>query len=184
MDNRKGTHCCHCENVGDTYNPFNMMPKSPSCTRDSPLGCMVGEMTERQGPIRLTERQVFSDTIIMLAGDYTVVHRSLVLKDGDRVLTCADILPTSPSAEQIFPKVTLFSRYDFRRRVADVLNVALSRITILPDSPRPTTDTTCQQVSYLVSGDVSLEQLDTVKTSEKMGKYKGSDSCNSKWSFL
>lgn len=39
-----------------------------------------------------------------------MVHRSVVLKNGDSIVGCADILPESPSAEQTFPNVAEFSR--------------------------------------------------------------------------
>lgn len=44
------------------------------------------------------------------------------------------------------------SRYDFRNRVAEVLEVNMSRVTILPGSPLTTVDGPCQKVSFLVSG--------------------------------
>ncbi|KAM4612287.1 uncharacterized protein cusr [Polymixia lowei] len=176
-DNRTGAGNGQCNNVGGTFNPFNMVSRSSSCSPDNPLSCVVGELTERQGPVSLGQRQFYTDPVIEMAGDRTVIHRSLMLMDGDNVLACADILPESPSAEQTFPNVTSFSRYDFRRRVADVLEVAISRVTILPGSPLFTADGTCQRASFLVSGDVSMERLNSVKTSEKMGMFRESESC-------
>ncbi|KAF3844143.1 hypothetical protein F7725_016191 [Dissostichus mawsoni] len=109
--------------------------------------------------------------------------RSVVLKDGNSIIACADILPESPSAEQIFPTVTQFSRYDFRSRVADVLQLETGRVTILPGSSASSNPSSaegkCSKVNYMVSGDVSAELLKSVKTSEKMGMFKESDSCTS-----
>uniref|UniRef100_UPI003AAF091C uncharacterized protein cusr n=1 Tax=Centroberyx gerrardi TaxID=166262 RepID=UPI003AAF091C len=177
MENRTGSNSSQCSGVGGVYNPFNMVSMSSSCSRDTPLSCVVGEVTGRQGPVSLTERRLYSDDIIQLAREHTVIHRSLLLKNGDSVVACADILPESPSAEQTFPNTTFFSGYDFRRRVADVLEVDTSRVTLLPGSPRSAADGTCQEVSFLVSGEVSMESLNSVKTSEKMGEFRESESC-------
>ncbi|KAF6723842.1 Cell surface superoxide dismutase [Cu-Zn] 6 [Oryzias melastigma] len=166
-----------CDSVGGTFNPFNMPPKSSSCSLENSLSCVVGEISARQGNVSLTQRQVFSDSVIQLSGDNTVVHRSLVLKDGDTIVACADILPDSPSSEQTFPNVTNFSRFDFRRRVADVLQLETARVTILPGSPFTVQGSDCLRVNYMVSGEVSAEQLSSVKTSAAMGVFKESDVC-------
>lgn len=52
---------------------------------------------------------------------------------------------------------TVVYRYDFRKRVADVLNVHISRVSILPGSPSQRSDGKCQQVIYLVSGKQKLK---------------------------
>ncbi|XP_040000974.1 uncharacterized protein cusr isoform X2 [Xiphias gladius] len=166
-----------CNVVGDTYNPFNMTSMNARCSLENPLNCVVGEISARQGPVSLTEGQLYTDSIIQLSGDNTVVHRSLVLKNGDSIIACTDILPESPAAEQTFLSVTNFSRYDFRRRVADVLQLEIARVTILPSSPLSAAGGRCQRVSFMVSGDISKELLKSVKTSEKMGMFRESDSC-------
>ncbi|KAF0037645.1 hypothetical protein F2P81_010519 [Scophthalmus maximus] len=168
-----------CNDVGDTYNPFNMTSADSRCSLANPLSCMVGEISARQGPVRLTGSQLYTDRIIQLSGDHTVVHRSLVLKSRDSIIACTDILPESPAAEQTFPNVADFSRYDFRRKVANALQLEIARVTILPWSPISAAGGRCQQVNFMVSGDVSTELLQSVKTSEKMGIYKESDSCAS-----
>nr|XP_046263940.1 uncharacterized protein cusr [Scatophagus argus] len=175
--NQMGANSSQCNSVGGTFNPFNMTSMSSSCSLETPLSCVVGEVSTRQGPVSLTQRQVYTDSIIQLSGDNTVVHRSLVLKNGDSIIACADILPQSPSAEQTFPNVANFSRYDFRSRVASVLQLETARVTILPNSPRSVADGKCQQVNFMVSGDVNNELLTSVKTSEKMGVFQYSDTC-------
>ncbi|XP_059187093.1 uncharacterized protein cusr [Centropristis striata] len=167
-----------CSRVGDTFNPFNMTSMSSSCSLLNPLSCVVGEVSERHGDVSLTQRQLYTDSITQLSGDHTVVHRSVMLKNGDSIMACADILPESPSAEQTFPNVTAFSRFDFRRRVADVLELDMARVTILSGSPIYVADGKCQQVAFMVSGDVSSQSLESVKTSDKMGMFKESDTCS------
>ncbi|XP_072318477.1 uncharacterized protein cusr [Eucyclogobius newberryi] len=166
-----------CSEKADLYNPFNMPTKSSTCSKETPLSCVSGELSLRQGPLSLTQGQVYTDSMTPLTGDFTVVHRALVVKNGDSIIACANILPESPSAEQLFPKVTTFSRYDFRRRVADVLKVEISRVTILPGSPQSAANETCQNVTFMVAGDVDPTLLKSVKTSEKMGVFKESPSC-------
>ncbi|KAK5866225.1 hypothetical protein PBY51_020432 [Eleginops maclovinus] len=174
--NRAGS-TSQCRSVGDTFNPFNMTSKSSSCSLLNPMSCVVGEVSARQGQVSLSEGQLFTDSIIQLSGDNTAVYRSVMLKDGNSIIACADILPESPSAEQIFPTVTKFSRFDFRRRVAEVLQLETARVTIMPGYPTSSAEGRCNQVNYMVSGGVSAELLKSVKTSEKMGMFRESDSC-------
>ncbi|CAL8270478.1 unnamed protein product [Gadus morhua 'NCC'] len=166
-----------CENLGNSYNPFNMTSMSSSCSGDTPLSCVVGEMSGRHGLLSLQARQVYTDTLLQLTGDHTVVYRSLLLMDGQNILACADILPESPSAEQTFPNVDRFSRFDFRKRVSEVLEVAMPRITILSQSSASASEGRCQQVDFLVSGDVSQASLEAVKDSPRMGPFRESSTC-------
>ncbi|KAI3352959.1 hypothetical protein L3Q82_019532 [Scortum barcoo] len=186
-DNRISANNSHCNAVGGTFNPFKMPSMSSSCALENPLSCVVGEVSARQGAVSLSREELYTDSIVQLSGENTVVHRSLVLKNGDSIIACADILPESPSAEQTFPNVASFSRYttctdgyDFRSRVADVLRVETARVTILPGSPSSVDGGRCQQVNFMVSGNVNAELLKSVKTSEKMGLFKESDSCTNK----
>ncbi|XP_051549839.1 uncharacterized protein cusr isoform X1 [Myxocyprinus asiaticus] len=160
----------------EMYNPFNMTAENTGCSQVSALSCEVGDLTGKHGSISLFKRQLYNDIHLQLTGDFTVVQRSLVIRLSNSTTACADILPASPSAMQIFPSVASFSRYDFRKRVADVLNIPMSRVSILPSAP--ISDGKCQQVNYLVSGEVSKDKLNSVKTSEKMGAFKESKTCS------
>ncbi|XP_043970458.1 xaa-Pro aminopeptidase 1 isoform X1 [Gambusia affinis] len=166
-----------CTSVGDTFNPFNMKLLSSSCSLQNQLSCAVGEFSARQGNVSLTGREVYTDSNIQLSGDHTVVYRSLVLTSGNNILGCANILPESPSAEQTFIKLRSFSRYDFRRRVADVLQAEMARITILPGSPFFTKGGKCQTVNFMVSGNVSTQLLKSVGSSQLMGPFRGKGRC-------
>ncbi|XP_061686732.1 uncharacterized protein cusr [Syngnathoides biaculeatus] len=165
-------------NFLDIYNPFNMTLMSSSCSLDNPLSCVVGELSGRHGPVSLEERQLYTDSIIQLSGDHTVVNRSLVLMDGEDFIASADIVAESPSADQTFPMVTDFNRYNFRSLVANVLDIETARVTILGSSPTSVVEGQCQRVSFMVSGDVSPELLSSVRTSEEMGRFRESDECN------
>ncbi|XP_019732329.1 uncharacterized protein cusr isoform X2 [Hippocampus comes] len=165
-------------NYQGPYNPFNMTSKSSSCSLDYPLSCVVGEFSARHGAVSLREERLYTDSIIQLSGDHTVVNRSLVLKNGEDIIACADIFPESPSADQTFPRVRNFSRHEFRSGVANVLQMEIARVTILGSSPTSVVEGRCQQVSFMVSGEVSADLLSAVKTSELMGRYRESDECN------
>ncbi|XP_056125745.1 uncharacterized protein cusr [Rhinichthys klamathensis goyatoka] len=165
-----------CPGEDEMFNPFNITNMN-NCSQMRALSCLAGDLTGRHGPISLTKRQLYNDILLQLAGDFTVVQRSLVLRLNSTTTTCADIRAESPSAMQIFPNKASFSRYDFRKRVADVLNLPISRVSILPGSPSQRSDGKCQEVNYLVSGKVSQEKLSSVKTSDKMGVFKESKKC-------
>ncbi|XP_076023423.1 uncharacterized protein cusr isoform X2 [Genypterus blacodes] len=165
-----------CTGLGATYNPFNMTSMSSSCSRDNQLSCVVGEISARLGMVSQSNRHVLTDCIIQLAGDNTAILRSLLLKNGSSDVECADIAPVSPSAEQTFPRVPSFSRYDFRRRVSNVLQMSMSRVTILSESSLPAASK-CQRVQFVISGDVSKELLQSVKTSKMMGPFQESATC-------
>ncbi|XP_054897064.1 uncharacterized protein LOC129366944 isoform X3 [Poeciliopsis prolifica] len=175
--NRVGATSGLCTSVGDIFNPFFMKPLSSSCSLQNQLSCVVGEFSARHGNVSLKRREVYSDSNIQLSGDYTIVYRSLVLKNGNKILACADILPESQSEEQNFPKLSSFSRYDFRRRVGDILKAEMARITILPGSPFCTNDCKCQTVKFMVSGAVEVQLLESVKSSELMGPFKEISPC-------
>ncbi|KAG7492597.1 hypothetical protein MATL_G00016460 [Megalops atlanticus] len=167
-----------CSGVGGRFNPFGMTVGSSSCSPDHPLNCEVGDLTTKHGLVSLTQRQLFTDTTLQLSGDFTAVHRSIVLRNDSGLLACANVLPQSPSTQLIFPNVTSFSRFDFRSRVASVLEVHLWRVTVLPGALSSAAGGRCQQVSIVVSGDVSVEKLNSLKDDDRMGPFKQSDLCS------
>ncbi|XP_001343650.6 uncharacterized protein cusr [Danio rerio] len=166
-----------CPEDDEIFNPFNMTNMN-NCSQTRALACMVGDLTGRYGPIRLSKRQLFTDSLVQLTGDFTVIQRALVLRVNSTTAVCADIYPESPSALQIFPKIDSFNRYDFRKKVAEVLNIPISRISILPGSPSSLSNGTCQQVNFVVSGEVSPEKLNSVKNSDKMGSFRETKQCS------
>ncbi|XP_077425870.1 uncharacterized protein cusr [Vanacampus margaritifer] len=168
-----------CTNYQGAYNPFNMTSMSSTCSLNYPLSCVVGELSARHGAISLTEEQLYTDSIIQLSGDHTVVKRSLVLKDGEDIIACADIIAESPSANQTFPSVQNFSRFEFRSLVALVVQTETARVTILGDSPTPE-NRGCERVNFMISGDVDADLLNSVSTSELMGRFRESEECNSR----
>ncbi|KAJ8404871.1 hypothetical protein AAFF_G00332580 [Aldrovandia affinis] len=167
-----------CTGVGGRFNPFDMPAGSSSCSPDHPLNCEVGDLTVKLGPVSLAERRLFTDSSIQLTGDFTAVYRSIVLRNQSRILACADIMPQSPSTQLIFPNVTSFSRYDLRSRAARVLDVAVWMLTILPGALSSAAGGKCQQATIMVSGDMSMEMLDSIKDDERMGPFQRSDMCS------
>ncbi|XP_076149405.1 uncharacterized protein cusr [Alosa pseudoharengus] len=174
-ENRVSDNNTACNGAGATYNPFNVTEASSTCSADSPLNCEVGDLTARHGTVDLTKRQLFIDSTLQMAGDFTVIQRSLVLRQGNNVIACAALLPQSPSAQQLFPSVSSFSRFDFRNRVSNVLNVSISRITLLPGPLSTDRTDGCQQVTFMVSGNVSSSALSSVRSSALMGQFQESN---------
>ncbi|KAG9346113.1 hypothetical protein JZ751_007931 [Albula glossodonta] len=169
-----------CNGVGGRFDPFAMPAESSSCSSDHPLNCEVGDMTAKHGLVSLAKRELFTDSTLQLAGDFTVVYRSVVLKNQSRNLACADIMPLSPSVQLVFPNVASFSRFDFRSRVSSVLSVGVWRVTILPGELSAVARGKCQQVTILVSGEVSEDRLNALKNDPRMGPFQQSDKCSQK----
>lgn len=55
--------------------------------------------------------------------------------------------------------ILLSFRYDFRRRVASVLQMDVARVTILPDSPSSVADGRCQQVNFMICGKAAAKNM-------------------------
>ncbi|KAK1166676.1 hypothetical protein AOXY_G13384 [Acipenser oxyrinchus oxyrinchus] len=168
-----------CSGVGDDFNPFKMSigaGYSTNCSPGHPLSCMVGDMTSKQGPVSLGNRQLLTDANLPLAGDFTVVYRSIVLKSTSGILDCASILPDSPAALLTFLKVNSFSRFEFRSTVASILKVQPWEVTILPGAPSLIYKDKCQQVNFFVSGDINITK--TLQHEEKLGKFRQSKLCS------
>ncbi|XP_057700243.1 uncharacterized protein cusr [Corythoichthys intestinalis] len=159
------------------HNPSNMTSGSSSCSLDYQLSCVTGEFSGRHGPVSLRREQLYTDSIIQLSGDFTVVNRAMVLKDGEDIIACANIVPISPSADQTFPIVANFSRYAFRNSIANVVRMETASVTILNSSI--TNEGRCQRVSFMISGNVSDNLLDSIRNSEMMGIFRESEECNS-----
>ncbi|XP_029949185.1 uncharacterized protein cusr [Salarias fasciatus] len=177
MKNRINAGDSPCTGLGGPYNPFNMTSMASSCSLENPLSCVIGEFSARHGNISLTMRQLLTDSIIQLTGDFTVVHRSLVLMEGESVVACADIVPESPSGELVFPNVASFSRSLFRRTLANFLELGFYRVTILPLSPISVAEGRCQQVNFMISGNVSADLLSSAQSSNQMGNFSSSSIC-------
>lgn len=177
MTNQVTGNSSQCTGLGSTFNPRNMTSMSSSCSMEKPLSCVTGELSARHGNVSLNQREVFTDSTMQLGGDFTVVHRSLVLTEGNSVLACADILPESPSARLVFPTVSNFSRYAFRKTVSTALGIGIDRVTILPMSPISVVNGSCQQVDIMISGTLSTDLLTAVTNNSQLGQFQDSSIC-------
>uniref|UniRef100_A0A3P9MSS3 Superoxide dismutase copper/zinc binding domain-containing protein n=1 Tax=Poecilia reticulata TaxID=8081 RepID=A0A3P9MSS3_POERE len=117
---------CSNDNVGGHWNPFAVdttsppYPAGPGSTHDKyEIGDLSGKHMSLSG--RSTFQMTFTDFNLPLFGQNSIVGRSVVihlvggdrsfvLKSGNSILACADILPESQFAEQTFPNVSAFSR--------------------------------------------------------------------------
>ncbi|BFY97587.1 hypothetical protein BsWGS_00626 [Bradybaena similaris] len=97
-----------CLSTGSTYNPHglfvqtNQLQSSDYCRRNSPLGCMLGDLSGRLGLLNIrsapgtsdtTAKQFFTDVNIPLFGQNSVVDRSVAIMNdqGTTILACANI---------------------------------------------------------------------------------------------
>lgn len=48
-----------------------IVPQMNSCSQVRALSCWVGDLTGRHGSISLTKRQLYSDILLQLSGDFT-----------------------------------------------------------------------------------------------------------------
>ncbi|XP_068176652.1 uncharacterized protein cusr [Antennarius striatus] len=167
-----------CGNLGSVYNPFNMASMSPSCSVESQLSCVPGEISARHGNISLNQRMILTDSIIILSGDNTIVGRSLLLMNGSTVIDCADIMPVSSSASLTFLTMDNFSRPAIRSYVASKMSVDKSRVTILAGYPVSAAGGRCQTVKFLVAGNVNETLLASIG-SEAGSPFGMSDVCSS-----
>nr|XP_015203000.1 PREDICTED: uncharacterized protein LOC107077396 [Lepisosteus oculatus]XP_015203001.1 PREDICTED: uncharacterized protein LOC107077396 [Lepisosteus oculatus] len=169
-----------CSGTGGHFNPFKI-DTGPgynfSCSPNNVLNCEVGDLTAKHGPVSLHLRQLFTDTNLDLTGDFTVVYRSISLSTTSGILSCANIIPDSPSEQVIFPKLDSFSRFEFRNKVASVLEVDFWRVTILPEALSVVDQGKCQNVTFFLSGDVDATKLKTIQYNDKMGKFQQSKLC-------
>lgn len=95
-----------------------------------------------------------------------IVVVQIVLVNSLTVYCCLSFYYLRFTPVMIFNSSFFTPRYDFRSRVARVLQLEMARVTILPDSPRSAADGRCQQVSFMVSGeeaDVTLTITATIR---------------------
>uniref|UniRef100_UPI00398F3DEE uncharacterized protein cusr n=1 Tax=Pristiophorus japonicus TaxID=55135 RepID=UPI00398F3DEE len=172
----------NCNGVGGHYNPYNIDTEASyqrSCSL-SPLHCEVGDLYSKQGPISLGNRNLKNDVNLPLNGDFTVVGRSVVIHNQESsktLMDCANIVADFPVKTLVFPNVRSFSRYEFRRIVAEVLVIPVWRVTILPGGPSAANTEKCQQITFYMAGDVDKSKLDNLEHQDKLGKFKASKTC-------
>ncbi|XP_062927321.1 uncharacterized protein cusr [Mobula hypostoma] len=173
----------NCTGLGGHYNPYNIDTKANyklSCSLATPLHCEVGDLNSKQGPISLGKRYLKTDVHLPLIGDFTVVGRSVVIHNKDHsksLKDCANIVADYNVKSLKFPNMDSFSRYEFRRTVADTLGIAIWRVTILPGSPSEAPVKGCQQVTFYVAGNVDEKKMANLEKEDKMGKFKASKKC-------
>ncbi|XP_061408919.1 uncharacterized protein LOC133343369 [Lethenteron reissneri] len=175
-----------CSWLGVLYNPYNVYSgegEGRSCDTSRPFHCEMGDLTSKQGPLPLGSRIVFNEANLPLGGDATVVGRSLAVWDGTPVgaiLDCGTIAPAdgAASATLSFPRGVVYSRYELRQTIASALNIAVWRVSLLPDtSSLLRVSSPCQNITFLVAGDVDLRLLEAISFSNDLGKFSATKRC-------
>ncbi|XP_060698253.1 uncharacterized protein cusr [Hemiscyllium ocellatum] len=173
----------NCTGVGGHYNPYNIDTQAgykSSCSSAYPLHCEVGDLESKQGLLDLGKRHLKNDVYLPLYGDFAVVGRSVVIhSEGPHktLMDCTDIVADSPTKSLVFPKVDPFNRYEFRKTVADALEISVWRVNILPGGPSAATVKECQNITFYMAGHVDQKKLDELDKEEKLGKFKASAKC-------
>ncbi|CAG5133977.1 unnamed protein product, partial [Candidula unifasciata] len=97
-----------CKSTGITYDPRNfgalieMSQYSNYCSKNSPLGCMLGDLSGRLGFVNIrnaagttdtSAKQFFIDVNLPISGQFSVVGRSVAIMNdqGTSILACANI---------------------------------------------------------------------------------------------
>nr|XP_033772916.1 uncharacterized protein LOC117346857 [Geotrypetes seraphini] len=168
-----------CVGDGEPYNPYNIFRHAgygSSCSPVYPLHCAVGDMLRKHGSVTLGQRQLFTDSNLPLAGDFTVTGRVLLLKSGSEVLGCTRILPDGPVIDLMFPKLSTSSRYEFRNAISEALQIPLWRVTLLSKDPADSSPASCRERKFFVIGYNDKEKLESIKG--KLGKFSSSALCS------
>ncbi|XP_029440847.1 uncharacterized protein LOC115080656 isoform X2 [Rhinatrema bivittatum] len=170
----------HCAGDDGPYNPYEIF-RGPgygsSCSPGYPLHCAVGDLLGKHGAVPLGQRQLFTDSNLPLAGDFTVAGRVLLLRNGSDVLDCAPILPDAPVTELKFPSLKTFSRYKLRSAVSQALEIPIWKVNLLPQAPADSQNEPCQKISFFVIGYNNKQKLDLIK--DKLESFTSSRLCSS-----
>ncbi|XP_073505074.1 uncharacterized protein [Phyllobates terribilis] len=137
---------------GEPYNPYGVPSQTGNwCTVQNPQLCTVGDLKGKHGPVAAGDTVLVTDPNLPLAGEFTVVGRSLTVT-SDAVELTSVILPDVPITSLYFQRMTSFNRSALREALSLILNVAPWKVTLLPDSPDSVT--MCQRVEFFIIGSI------------------------------
>ncbi|KAM5152720.1 uncharacterized protein ACMZJ9_010848 [Mantella aurantiaca] len=152
---------------GETYNPYqipNQEGKWSWCGPQGPQHCRVGDLVGKHGPISPGNRVILTDTNLPLAGDFTVVRRTLSLKWESWELS-SEILPDVPITSLRFQSLTPFNRSALRVAVSSFLRVPPWKVMLLPVAEN---GRDCQQLEFYVIGKITQNSHQNI---QKYSKY-------------
>uniref|UniRef100_UPI00359026BF uncharacterized protein n=1 Tax=Myxine glutinosa TaxID=7769 RepID=UPI00359026BF len=172
-----------CSNPSDVFNPYMIETgKTSACSPRQALHCAMGDMTGRQASLRINQRQLFSDILLRISGDATVVGQVLAVRSATKtasVLGCEKILPGDgvPMRTLVFSNHKALNRHELRSAVAGALHIPLWRVNILSGSHYVQTVKGCQSIGVYMAGHVNAEDLETLPN--KLGDYSATEVCKS-----
>lgn len=120
-----------CLASGYRWNPFLAASGNKNyqkdCSPANPLRCEMGDMTGKHGHLTIgSKRLVLADENLPLTGNFSIMHRSIVIMDKKRSnlkLACANIKPdahlVSSVAVRRHPSFTVATFMDHMRQVLD-----------------------------------------------------------------
>ncbi|XP_075687765.1 uncharacterized protein LOC142656723 [Rhinoderma darwinii] len=155
------------EHGGEPYNPYEVPSQTINwCTSLSPQLCRVGDLMGKHGPVTPGDKVLVTDPNLPLAGDFTVIGRSVTLT-SDTLKLSSLILPDVPITSLYFQRMTSFNRSAFREALSLILNIDPWRVTLLPDSPDNVT--MCQRVAFFIIGSNDTGTLASIHAQETLG---------------
>ncbi|XP_040296699.1 uncharacterized protein LOC121008312 isoform X2 [Bufo bufo] len=155
------------EEHGETYNPYDISGQTGGwCTMQSPQLCRVGDLKGKHGRLVPGNKVLVTDPNLPLAGDVTVIGRSLTVT-LDSLELSSPILPDVPITSLYLQRMTSFNRSAFREALSLILNVTPWRVTFLPDSKDSVT--VCQRVGFFIIGFNDTGALSSIHTQESLG---------------
>ncbi|XP_055337780.1 uncharacterized protein LOC129587863 [Paramacrobiotus metropolitanus] len=132
-----------CITAGLTDNYFNTFVEGQEyrdeCWAGNPTRCSYGDVTRRLGKVRISfdERQVFTDDILQLQGNISLIGRSIVVfdtREGDQReirLACANILEEEHAQVTInLQHAGIFDIVGFEEHVVRVSNLSQWNVQI------------------------------------------------------
>ncbi|XP_073491424.1 uncharacterized protein [Aquarana catesbeiana] len=161
---------------GETYNPYEIPNQGGNwswCGPQVSQHCRVGDLVGKHGPISPRNRLMFTDSNLPLAGDFTVVSRTLALS-WDSLELSSMLLPDVSITSLKFQKVTPFDRSALRGAVSAALGVPLWKVTVLPQT---TEEDSCLRVQFFVIGFNDTSNLNALQAQESLGPFCTSTLC-------
>lgn len=121
-----------CLGAGYRWNPFRVKSNSDDygsqCNAHNQFSCEMGDLSGRHGPIDVGGRRiVFTDSNLPLAGNFTVMKKSVVIfeKNGENSrFACANILPDNDITQKVqIKKLNRITDQAFINKAREVMAV-------------------------------------------------------------
>lgn len=152
-----------CIAAGFAWNPYLVAKDNPlykkDCSPHNQLRCEMGDLSGKHGPLTIGgHRAVLTDVNLPLAGNFSVMRRSIVLFDKNGLkLACANILPDVHLVTSVaIKRHPSFSVDRFLDHMRSSLQTAAWLVAGEVDSLRSILDGECVQITIHFYGEIIL----------------------------